>query len=126
VRMQRQAILDRTDPPRLHAILNEAAILREVGGPDVMAEQMTKLRKAAARPGVTIDVLPMSAGAHAAMGWSTFVILDFPDPTEDPSVVYIDTPSSAAYLQKPAELARYNATFEHLLGHTTPLLEYAR
>lgn len=124
VRMERQAILDRSDPPTLHVVLNEAAILRHVGGVDVMTEQVAKLRKAAQRPGITIDILPMTSGAHAAMEWSTFVILDFPDPAEDPSVVYLDTPSSAAYLQKPSELDRYNATFEQLLGRTTPLLEH--
>lgn len=126
VRMERQTVLDRPNPPSLHVVLNEAALLCRVGGPDVMAEQVTKLRKAAARPGVIIDVLPLIAGAHPAMGWNTFVILDFPDADEDPPVVYLDTPSSAAYLDQPADLARYNATFAALLDRTTPLLEYAR
>lgn len=123
VRMERQAILDRPDPPRLHVVLNEAAILRQVGGADVMADQVAKLRKATQRPGVTIDILTLAAGAHAAMA-TPFVILDFPDPAQDPSVVYLDTPSSAAYLQKPSDLDQYNATFEQLLDRTTPLMEY--
>ena len=126
VRMERQAILDRPDPPRLHVVLNEAAILCEVGGSAVMTEQVTKLRKAAARPSVTIDVLPLAAGAHSAMGWSTFVILDFPEPDDDPSVVYLDTPTSAVYLQKAAEVARYNMIFDRVCNKTIPLLEYTR
>jgi hypothetical protein len=125
VRMERQAILTRTDPapPRLHAVLNEAAILREVGGPDVMLEQLDRLRTAASRSNITIEVLPFKAGAHAAME-TAFVILDFPDPDDDPSVVYIDTPSSAAYTQKPAELERYETIFAHVSRQGIPILEY--
>jgi len=126
LRMERQAILTRVDPappPTLHVVLNEAAVLREVGGSDIMSDQIEGLRKAASRPNISIDVLPLKAGAHAAME-SAFVILDFPDPGEDPSVVYIDTPSSAAYLQKPGDLARYEAIFGHVLSQAVPILEY--
>lgn len=125
LRMERQAILTRDDPPppTLHAVLNEAAILRQVGGPDVMSEQVDRLHKAATRPNITIDVLPLKTGAHAAME-SAFVILDFPHPDEDPSVVYIDTPSSAAYLQKQADLDRYETILEHVRTQATPILEY--
>jgi hypothetical protein len=126
VRMERQAILTRADPapPRLHAVLNEAAVLRQVGGQGVMRQQLDRLRTAASRPNITIDVLPLKAGAHAAME-TAFVILDFPDPDDDPSVVYIDTPSSAAYLQKPTELERYATIFAHVSRQAIPILEYS-
>jgi len=65
---------------------------------------------------------PLSVGAHAAME-SAFVILDFLRPDEDPSVVYIDTPSSAAYLQKLGDLRRYETIFGHVLGQAVPILE---
>ncbi|EXG80277.1 helix-turn-helix domain-containing protein [Cryptosporangium arvum] len=123
VRMERQAILDRPTPPAFHAILNEAVLLREVGGPAVMAAQIDKLRGAADRPSTMIDVLPFKAGAHAAME-SSFGILDFPDAEEDPSVVYLDSPSSAAYLQQRAELERYTTIFETVRTGTIPLQEY--
>jgi len=124
LRMERQAILTRSDPapPRLHVVLNEAVVLREVGGLDVMAEQIGRLRQAAARPNISIEVLPLKAGAHAAME-SAFVILDFPDPSDDPSVVYIDTPSSAAYLQKPVDLDRYEAIFGYVRAQAVPIVE---
>ena len=125
LRIKRQTILTRSDPPapRLHVVLNEAAVLREVGGPDIMAEQIDRLRRAARRPNLTIDVLPLKAGAHAAME-SAFVILDFSEPDDDPSVVYTDTPSSAAYLQKPADLIRYETIFEHICTQTVSILEH--
>ncbi len=126
LRMERQAILTRADPvgpPTIHAVLNEAVLLREVGGSTIMRDQLERLRKAADQPHISIDILPFTAGAHAAME-STFVVLDFADPSEDPSVVYIDTPSSAAYLQKPRDLARYATIFDHVLSQVIPIQEF--
>jgi transcriptional regulator with XRE-family HTH domain len=124
VRMDRQKIFDLAKPRQLHAVINEAALLRQVGGAGVMGAQLASLRAAAARPEITLDVLPLSAGAHAAMSGS-FAILDFPNPEEDPSVAYIETASSAAYLQKPAEIDRYATIFSRILPSTIPLLEYS-
>lgn len=124
VRMDRQKIFDRSKPRHLHAVVNEAALLRQVGGAEVMDAQLASLRAAVERPEITIDVLPLRAGAHAAMSGS-FALLDFPDPEEDPSMAYIETASSAAYLQKPAEIDRYAAIFTKILPSTIPLQEYS-
>jgi hypothetical protein len=123
VRMNRQSMVDPAKS-RLHAVINEAVLLRSVGGAEVMAAQLAKLREAAGRPEVTIDVLPLSAGAHAAMNGS-FAILDFEKPDEDPAVAYVETASSAAYLQKPADLDRYRAIFTTILNSVIPLQEYS-
>ncbi|MFY1633648.1 helix-turn-helix domain-containing protein [Solwaraspora sp. WMMB335] len=125
VRMERQAILTRVDPapPELHVVLNEAAILRQVGGDAVMREQIARLREAAELPNVKVEVLPLAAGAHAAME-TAFVILNFPEPDDDPAVVYIDTPSSAAYLQKQVDIDRYELIFGHVSNQSIPVLEY--
>jgi transcriptional regulator with XRE-family HTH domain len=123
VRMNRQSMVDPAKS-RLHAVINEAALLRSVGGAEVMAAQLAKLREAAGRPEVTIDVLPLSAGAHAAMNGS-FAILDFDNADEDPPVAYVETASSAAYLQKPADLDRYRAIFTTILNSVIPLQEYS-
>lgn len=124
VRMERQDILDRADPPQLHAVLNEASLRRRVGGEEVMAGQLEWLRELARKPHVDIDYLPFDSGAHASMA-GAFVILDFPNPEDDPSVVYIDTASAAAYLEKTAELKQYNAIFERVLPRARSILEYS-
>jgi Domain of unknown function (DUF5753)/Helix-turn-helix domain len=124
VRMDRQKIFDGAKRRQLHAVVNEAALLRQVGGAEVMAAQLASLREAAARPEITIDVLPLHAGAHGAMNGS-FALLDFPEPEEDPSLAYIETASSAAYLQKPAEINRYDEIFSRIQSSTIPLLEYS-
>nr|WP_211241217.1 DUF5753 domain-containing protein [Pseudonocardia spinosispora] len=122
--MARQTIFDQPYPRQLHAVINEAALLRTVGSAEVMRAQLLKLRQAAERPEITIDVLPLNAGAHAAMNGS-FTLLDFPDPSEDPSVVYVETAISAAYLQKAADIDRYATIFTQILPSATRLQEYS-
>lgn len=110
-RQARQRRLTSDDPVRVHAVLNEAVLRRTVGGPEVMAEQLDRLVAVAALPNVTVQVLPFAAGAHPAMIGS-FATLRFP--AEPMNTVYIELDGGAAYLEKPAEVARYAATFERL------------
>jgi transcriptional regulator with XRE-family HTH domain len=79
VRAQRQRLLDRPDRPEFNFILGEAAISRPVGGEDVMREQIAHLLELAGTDGVSVLLLPFSAGPHRAMG-SAFTVLQFDDP----------------------------------------------
>jgi transcriptional regulator with XRE-family HTH domain len=73
-RTERQArVLDRKDSPRTWIIVDEMALYRLIGSPQVMAEQMRHLLAVAARPQVTLTVMP--AIAHAANA-SGFVLAD--------------------------------------------------
>jgi hypothetical protein len=67
-------------------ILDEAAVLRVVGGPDVMREQLAHLAAMAAQPHVTIQVLRLDAGAHPGTT-GEITVLAFPDLVA-PDVVY--------------------------------------
>ncbi len=79
VRLIRQARLaDDQNPLELTAIIDESALLRDVGGPEVMREQRRKLTEMADLPTVTLQVLPLRA--HGAMDGG-FILLSFPDPT---------------------------------------------
>lgn len=69
-------------------VLDEAAIRRVVGGPEVMREQLLRLTEDTDKRNVILQVLPFGAGAHPAMVGS-FVVLDFPDPA-DPELVYVE------------------------------------
>lgn len=76
VRLARQDVL-RTEPPlELSAVLDEAVLRREVGGPGVMARQLTRLVEAARLPHVRLRVLPFAAGAHIGVT-GPFVIFSF-------------------------------------------------
>ncbi|MFJ6919345.1 helix-turn-helix transcriptional regulator [Streptomyces sp. NPDC101133] len=85
-RLERQRILQRDQPPALWVILDEAALLREIGGPDVMRGQLAHLLGFAAAPWVQIQVLPLAAGQHAGM-MGTFTLLRF---DADPDLFYTD------------------------------------
>jgi transcriptional regulator with XRE-family HTH domain len=111
-RMERQALLARDDPPRLWAIMDEAAARRQVGGPQVMAAQLARLGAIAALPNVTLQVIPFAAGAHPGMPGS-FIVLDFADPA-DQSIVYIDSMAGDLFLEQENEISRYIVMFEHL------------
>ncbi len=112
VRMRRQEVLaSKEDGPQLWAVLDEAVVRRGIGGIDVMREQLSRLLEMAEQATVTLQVLPFSVGAHAAM-IGAFVILGFPDP--DRPVVYLETDTRSLYLEEAAELDRYMLVFDHL------------
>jgi transcriptional regulator with XRE-family HTH domain len=79
VRVQRQRLLDRLDRPELNFILGEAAIRRPAGGEDVMREQIAHVLDLAKTEGISVQLLPFSAGAHRGMG-SAFTVMQFDDP----------------------------------------------
>lgn len=117
LRIRRQSLLDRADAPALWAILDEAALRRPVGGPQVMAEQLRRLAEAAGRPNVTLQVLPFGAGEHAGMDGG-FTIFGF-SRSADSDVVHLDNTTGDLYLENPEEIQRYNEVFEQL--HTAAL-----
>jgi transcriptional regulator with XRE-family HTH domain len=113
LRMARQPAITRDDdPPKVWAVLDEAALRRQVGGPGVMQLQLEHLLAQAALPNVAIQVIPFGGGAHPAMG-RPFIILVFPERV-DTDVVYLEDLTSALYLEDVAEVDRYNVFFNHL------------
>ena len=69
-RMKRQEILTRAEPPTAWFLVDEAALHRLVGSPQIMAAQMTRLLALAQLPGVTIQVVPAIAHAGLLGGFS--------------------------------------------------------
>lgn len=105
VRMTRQRILSRADPPQLWMVIDEAVLRRPIGGADVMRAQLDQLVEVAARPNVTLQVLPFAASPHPAM-YGMFHVFRFPA-RELPDIVYGENMTSAFYLDKPADTAVY-------------------
>ena len=69
-RLSRQAILTRDDPPAAWFLVDEAALRRCVGPPDVMAAQLAHLAGIARLPNVTIQVVPNIAHAGLLSGFA--------------------------------------------------------
>jgi transcriptional regulator with XRE-family HTH domain len=114
VRLERQRILAREDRPRLWAVIDEAAISRIVGDPEVMRGQLRHLVESTEQGKTTLQVVPFRAGAHAGTT-GPFVILDFPEPT-DPAVVYVETLAGDIYLEERTDVTRYTIAFDRLLA----------
>ncbi|MGW9346481.1 helix-turn-helix domain-containing protein [Nocardiopsis flavescens] len=74
-RLQRQKLLDKEAPPIVQYVVDEAALHRVIGGPDIMKAQfLHMLDVIAVRPFVTLQVLPFRRGARAALE-GTFTLL---------------------------------------------------
>lgn len=118
LRLERQRILQRSDPPRLWVILDEAVLRRPVGGAEVMRAQLRQLDEAAERRYVTIQVLPLRAGCQPAYG-RPFSVLRFPG-GDIPDVVYLELLDRALYLSKPGDLGYYGDVLAHLAAEADP------
>ncbi|MDQ1038407.1 transcriptional regulator with XRE-family HTH domain [Streptomyces sp. V3I8] len=118
IRMKRQELLQRAEPPHIWCVIDEAAIRRSVGGQTVMREQLRHLLATTELPHVTIQVLPFSTGAHAAAVGS-FVVLGGQTPELD--VVYVDTLGGGLFMEKPKELERYRLAFQYLRAQALDL-----
>jgi len=112
LRMARQILLTRDSPPRLWAVVDEAALRRPVGGKEVMRGQLERLIEATKLPNVTLQILPFASGAHPAMV-GAFSVLRFPD-EELPDIVYLEHLTSALYLNKPDEVDQYLHVMESI------------
>jgi transcriptional regulator with XRE-family HTH domain len=112
LRLARQMLLTRQGPPRLWAVVDEAALRRPVGGREVMRGQLERLIEATKLPNVTLQILPFASGAHPAMVGS-FAVLRFPE-QELPDIVYLEHLTSALYLNKPDEVDQYLHVMESI------------
>lgn len=112
VRMQRRSLLTQDDPLRFWCVIDEAALLRPVGGAAVMRRQLDHLVAMSEMDNVTIQVLPLQVGAHPGMEGS-FAILRFPHES-DPDAVYVTTATGGSFHEKPEQVARHVKVFQLL------------
>ncbi|GAB3255128.1 helix-turn-helix domain-containing protein [Kineosporia babensis] len=103
-------------------LLDEAALLRQVGGPKVMAEQVAHLRELDTKPNVSIHVLPFASGATAAHKGGV-TILEFND-SKEPDIAYVETYLSGHYSVKPSMLVELRVRCASLLTQAIQLKEY--
>ncbi|MFF7678348.1 helix-turn-helix domain-containing protein [Actinacidiphila glaucinigra] len=115
VRMARQAVLRAEPPLELWAVLDEAVLRRSVGGPGVMAAQLSHLVELGSLPHVHLQVLPFSAGGHIGVT-GPFVIFSFPR-IADLDVVVLDHLTSSLYLDQHEDVRAYGAAFNRLRSH---------
>ncbi|WP_026118123.1 helix-turn-helix domain-containing protein [Nocardiopsis salina] len=103
-RMIRKQVISGPDAPLYWAIVDEAALRKSPKG---QLEHLLDVQS----PRLGIQVLPDSAGPHAALT-APFVILDFPG--TDPSAVYVSTWSDELYLEEPHQIEAYETLWRHI------------
>ncbi len=112
VRLARQDVLRAEPPLRLSVVLDEAVLRRSVGGPQVFAQQLARLREVTRLPQVRLQVLPFSSGEHVGL-IGPFVILSFPT-IADLDLVVLDHLTSSLYLERKEDLQAYVEAFNSL------------
>jgi transcriptional regulator with XRE-family HTH domain len=114
-RMARQVILDRPDPPVLWVLMDEAVLIRSVGGAKVMNDQLLHLERMSHRPNVTIGIVPLSAGAHSGL-LGAFAIAE----SDTARVGFMETPQEGLVVEHPPAVSRMLHVFDNLHAEALP------
>ncbi|MFF7111561.1 helix-turn-helix domain-containing protein [Streptomyces albogriseolus] len=112
LRMRRAQLLFREDAPQLWAVIDESVLLRVLGDRAVMRDQLDHLAKMAARPNVTLQIVPLNVSNASApaipVTYLRFGGLDLPD------VVYLEHIRSANFLEDRDETEEYRIVLDRL------------
>ncbi|GAA1350403.1 helix-turn-helix domain-containing protein [Streptomyces beijiangensis] len=109
-RMERTHLLDNPTKPLLWVVLDEAALRRPVGGPEVMARNLRHIAELARIRRIVVQVLPFSAGGHASLHGS-LKIMFFEDA---PPLALIEAPATGQLMDDPATVARHQLSYDLL------------
>lgn len=112
LRLSRQEILDDEDPPCVVAVLDEGSVLRTVGGPEVMRDQIRHLAELAGRPNITIQIVPISKGAYAGV-MGAFMLLSFDDAADS---AYIEGHTGGQLIDHIPTVRGHALRFESIRG----------
>jgi transcriptional regulator with XRE-family HTH domain len=113
-RLERQQILERPDAPTLHVILDESVLWHDIGGPEVMYEQLMHLVEMSSRK-VKIQILPN--GAYP----STQAPLVFATLKNGGSAAYLETAIHGVVITSPQDIERADALWESIKAEALPV-----
>jgi transcriptional regulator with XRE-family HTH domain len=107
---RRERLFGRTDRPPYYLVLDESVIMRQVGGPTVMAEQLSVLVDMIRAGHLVVRIVPLVRGAIVGQVGS-FVILDLDD---ESAILYREVSLDDDSIRENETVARYRRTFEQL------------
>lgn len=111
LRLNRQKLLARQNAPKLWAVVDESALHRHIGGPEVIKGQINALIEAAKMPHISLQILTYDHTTNAAEG--AFTLLRFAE-EELPTIVYVEHLTGALYLDRPDEIEIYSRVHDTL------------
>ncbi|GAA1790006.1 helix-turn-helix transcriptional regulator [Actinomadura chokoriensis] len=112
-RMARRARFARTDAPELDFLVAEEVLRRPVGGPAVMASQLTALIEAAAQPSVAIRIVPMTHEYRPGLGEGSVDIFEFSAPLEL-DTAHVETMGGSMYIEDIAQVRRCSSMLDRI------------
>ncbi|MEU3009272.1 helix-turn-helix domain-containing protein [Nocardia asteroides] len=122
LRLQRQALITRKhSPAEIDVVLHESVLHRIVGDAKVMAAQLRHLADISTRSNVTLRILPFAAGVPLGVSTGPFTVLEFGTDSKgqpvEPPVVYAEGFTGDLYLERRADVRRYDRAHECLQRH---------
>ncbi|MCO5997765.1 helix-turn-helix domain-containing protein [Actinoallomurus rhizosphaericola] len=113
LRMERQAVLaEGGNMHGLWVVIDEAALHRVIGSPQIMRKQLRHLSSEARRRPVTVQVIPYTVGPHASLA-GAFGIFSFPE-ADAGDVVFVDTLAGNLFLDRGTDVRTARIGFDHL------------
>jgi hypothetical protein len=110
-RLRRQDLLTGDNAVTHHTVISEAAFHR-LKETKYAETQYRHLLEMAARPNITVVVLPFSKRLHQSMAGG-FILLDFPSDVSSP-VAYYDHVTGGQLIHEPGEVSRLSEVYEDL------------
>jgi Domain of unknown function (DUF5753) len=111
-RLSRQAILDQADPPSVVTVLDELALHRFIGTPEIMREQLEHAIELSKRPNIHLHILPTRTGANAGLGGPIHLATG----TGSPEVLLVGALIEDQVSADPTLVRRASATFDAVRG----------
>ncbi|WP_026922886.1 helix-turn-helix domain-containing protein [Glycomyces arizonensis] len=119
---QRQ-FMDRPWLPEIVYLSSEAALRRQVGGPEVMAKQVEHLKQLDRDFSLfKFLVVPFEAGSYPCAG-TAFRIFEF-EGGEFPKTVYLESLEGARYLEVPEMVVSFQNDFEESVKKAIPIKDF--
>ena len=116
LRMARQKLLERDNPPHLWVIMDETVLRRPVSiDGAVMREQLDKLLEFGERDRITLQVAEFENGPHPGT-YAPFSLFRFTEP-ELPDMVFTEYLTGALYLDSRTEVSAHLEVLDHMTAH---------
>ncbi|GAX58380.1 helix-turn-helix domain-containing protein [Streptomyces olivochromogenes] len=119
VRMERQKLLSRPQPPELWVVMDETVLRRPMVPPDVMRMQIDRLIEATDLPHIKLQIMPFGLCAHEGM-YGPFHIFRFPH-EEISDIAYIENLVGAVYLDEYDDVTNYQAALDRMCAQALPV-----
>ena len=103
----------RTERPKSYAILDESVLIRQIGGPGVLAEQLEELLKLIEHQGIRVRVIPLRSDAPVPM-LATYEILYLHGESEDDAILYRESDVLDELVDDADKIRRHRTIFDRL------------